>query len=262
MNKKTYSLVIILFLSLASYAQTDYFQGKKTYCDYPDNERIREIYPLGIQCLQRKGHLNMALRIFTDVIEIDSTFCDAYFWAGYTLRLSNKNKEAVAYYYMADSLAQHKSIEFKQNLATTSMLIGADSLARKKFKEMTKYFPNSPEGFYGVALTSTSLGDVDYGLTNIDIAINKYKSKNNDALYLKAILLTLNARHEEALDYYKKVKTYFKKDDYFNGNYALSLYEVATKNNDEAMMKLAKKHYKKVKHKDELTQELKQKFER
>jgi hypothetical protein len=32
----------------------------------------------------------------------------------------------------------------------------------------------SPEGFYGIALTSTMIGDVDNGLKNIDIAIEKY----------------------------------------------------------------------------------------
>ena len=53
----------------------------------------------------------------------------------------------------------------------------------------------------------------------------------------------------------------FKKDDNFNGNFALSLYEVAKKNKDEKMMKLAQKHYQKVKNKDELTEQMRNKFE-
>ena len=261
MKRTIITFLTLLFVILKSYSQTDYFQGKRTYCDYPDNERIREIYPLGIKAVQQNLYLGAALQIFTDVIKIDSTFCDAYFWAGYTLRLSNMNKEAVAMYYMADSLAQNKSIEFKQNLATASMLIGADSLARKKFKEITKYFPESPEGYYGIALTSTTIGDVDYGLENIEIAIQKYSSENKDGLFLKAVLLTLNARHEESLNYYEKVKSKFRKDDNFNGNYALSLYEVAKTKSDEKMMKLAQKHYKKVKNKKELTEQMRSKFE-
>ena len=259
--RKFLPIIFLLLVFSNTYSQTDYFQGKRTYCDYPENERIRKIYPLGIEAVQKNLYLGAALQIFTEVIKIDSTFCDAYFWAGYTFRLNNMNKEALTMYYMADSLAQNKSIEFKQNLATTSMLIGADSLARKKFKELTEYFPESPEGFYGVSLTSTVIGDVDYGLENINIAISKYKAENKDALFLKAVLLSLNARHEESLNYYEKVKGSFRKNDNFNGNYALSLYEIAKTNNDQKMMKLAQKHYKKVKNKSELTEQMRMKFE-
>ena len=166
---------------------------------------------------------------------------------------------------MADSLANNKSIEFKVNLATEGLRFGNEEgvkIARKKYDEITKFFPENPEGYYGVALTSTMIGDIENGLNNIDIAIEKYNSENVDALFLKAVLLTLNARHEESLNYYEKVKGTFKKDDNFNGNYALSLYEVAKANNDEKMMKLAQKHYKKVKNKNELTEQTRMKFEK
>ena len=164
-------------------------------------------------------------------------------------------------YYIADSLAQNKSIEFKQNLASTSMLIGADSLARRKFEEIKEYFPNSPEGFYGVALTSTKIGDVIYGLENINIAENKYNEPNEDAQLLKAILLTLNEKYSESISYYEKIKNKFSKLDHFNANYALSLYEIGSENKDEKSVKLAKKYYNKVRRKEELTEYIRSKFE-
>lgn len=259
--KKITLLIILTFTVVDLYSQTDYFQGKRTYCEFPKNERIKEIFPLGIKCIQNNLYLGTALEIFIDVIKIDPTFCDAYFWAGYTLRLHNMNKEAVAMYYIADSLAQNKSIEFKQNLAHASILIGDDSLARKKFEEIKEYFPQSPEGFYGVALTSTIIGDVDYGLENVNIAEKKYDHSNADTQLLKAILLTLNERYSESIPYYEKIRNKFKKLDHFNGNYALSLYEIGMKNNDEKTLKLARKYYNRVSNKDELTKYMRSKFE-
>ena len=238
------------------------FDFSSTTCTFPDNERAREIFPLGIECNQNNIYLGSVAEIMTEMIKIDSTFCDAYFWAGYAFRKSNMNKEAVAMYYMADSLAQNKSLDYKQNLATVSMIIGADDLARRKFEEIKQYFPNSPEGFYGIALTSTIIGDIDYGLENVNIAEKKYSQPNADTQLLKAILLTLNEKHEESLHYYEKIKNKFNKLDQFNGNYALSLFEIGTKNNDEKMLKLAQKHYNKVKNKDELTEYMRSKFEK
>jgi len=258
---KNLFLFLITFTFSNLYSQTDYFEGKRNYCELSENERIKEIFPLGIKCVQNRQYLGSAIEIFTDVIKIDATFCDAYFWAGYAFRLSNMNKEAVAMYYIADSLAQNKSIEFKQNLASTSMIIGADSLARRKFEEIKEYFPNSPEGFYGVALTSTKIGDVIYGLENINIAENKYNEPNEDAQLLKAILLTLNEKYSESISYYEKIENKFSKLDHFNGNYALSLYEIGSENKDEKSIKLAKKYYNKVRKKEELTEYIRSKFE-
>ena len=254
-------LIFCSSLNLFSQQNTsDYFLGNRTYCKKPDNERVNKIYPLGIKCIQQNLYLGSALEIFTDVIKIDSTFCDAYFWAGYTLRLSNMNKEAVVLYYAADSLAQNRSIEFKQNLATTSMLVGKFDLSRKKFKEMTEYFPENPEGFYGIGLTSLFIEDYVNGLENINIAEKKYTTPNRDCQSLKAVLLTLNKKYEESIPYFEKVESNFKKDDTFNGCYALSLKEVGTKNSDEKMIKKSKKYYEKVQNKNGLPEIVKKSF--
>ncbi|TGN26466.1 tetratricopeptide repeat protein [Empedobacter tilapiae] len=264
MKTKILFLFLICLITQIN-AQSDFtkkFDFNSTTCKFPDNERAKKIFPLGIECIQNDVYLGSVAEIMTEMIKIDSTFCDAYYWAGYALRKSEMNKEAVAMYYMADSLAQNKSLEYKQNLATTSMIIGADDLARKKFEEIKEHFPNSPEGFYGVALTSTIMGDVDYGLENVNIAEQKYNQQNANTQLLKAILLTLNEKYDESLPYYEKIKNKYTKLDHFNGNYALSLFEIGTKNNDEKMLKLAYKHYNKVKNKDELTEIMRNKFEK
>lgn len=264
MNTKIIIIFLICLFSQVN-AQSEFtkkFDFNSTTCKFPDSERAKQIFPLGIECIKKNIYMGSVAEIMTEMIKIDSTFCDAYFWAGYALRKSEMNKEAVAMYYMADSLAQNKSFEYKQNLATTSMIIGANDLARKKFEEIKEYFPNSPEGFYGIALTSTMIGDVDYGLENVNIAEKKYGQPNSDTQLLKAILFTLNGKHEDSLPHYEKVKNKFNKLDHFNGNYALSLYEVGTKNNDEKMQNLAQKHYNKVKNKNELTEYVRNKFKK
>lgn len=227
----------------------------------PANSEDKKLYQLGLDCIQQNLYIGAANKIFQDLIKKDSTFCDAYFFAGYTFRMSNMNKEAVIMYYMADSLAKNPSIEFKLNLATVSMHTGALKLSRKKYEEITKYFPHSPEGYYGIALTSTLIGDIEYGLKNINIAEDRHQEDYKDTQFLKAVLLTLNGKHEEAIPYFEKVKSKFSKHDHFNGNYALSLYEVGTAKNDEKMLKKARKHYDKVKDKEALTEHLRSKFE-
>ena len=262
MTKKILLLFVILFLNYNSFSQSDYFLGKRTYCDMPNQSDSRELYKLGIDCINQNLYIGGANQVFQKLIKQDSLFCDAYFFAGYTFRLSNMNKEAFAMYYMADSLSQNKSIEFKQNLAMMSVSIGNMRFARKKYLEMTKYFPTSPEGYYGIAITSPEIGDADFGLKNINIAEEKYVLENKDVQFIKAILLNLTGNYEDSIKYFEKVQSEFSKNDYFNGNYALSLYEIAIKSNDDKLLKKAKKHYNKVKDKSNLTDYIKSKFEK
>ncbi|MGH1519858.1 tetratricopeptide repeat protein [Chryseobacterium sp. JK1] len=255
------SVLLCLINISAQQNQTDYFLGNRTYCQKPDNERVNKIYPLGIRAVQQNKYLGAAFKIFAEVIEADNSFCDAYFWAAYTLRLSNTNLEdAVIFYHAADSLAQNRSIEFKQNLATLAMKTGRISFSRNKFKEMTQYFPASPEGYYGIALTSLFLEDYKNGLENIDIAEKKYNTPSKDCQSIKAILLTLNEKYEEAIPYFEKAESNFKKDDIFNGCYALSLKQVGIKNSDEKLMKKYKKYYEKVQNKTALPEAIKNSF--
>ncbi|WP_452220113.1 tetratricopeptide repeat protein [Lacinutrix salivirga] len=212
-----HTIILLFILSNTFLFSQNYFEGKRLYCKSENPEAIR-LFNIGIETLKlntslNKKYLKKTSEVFLAAYKEDTTFCDAMFFTGYTLRLLD-DKYAFAYYYVADSLANNKSIEFKTNLASEGLRSGIKKgleIARRKYSEIVEFFPDSPEGYYGIALTSTEIGDIENGLKNINLAINKYKSENKDALFLKAILLTLNTKHEESLSYYEKVKSEFKK---------------------------------------------------
>jgi len=263
---RTFYTIVTLFTFLNAFAQfsqqaqyDDYFLGRSFICENTDPE-IKKSMKLGIDCFRLKEYYGVATQIFLKVIKKDSTNCDAHFLAGYSLRLQNRLHEATIFYYIADSLSGNKSYVFKQNLAFTAMATGATTLARKKYTEMTQYFPDSPEGFYGIAATSLQVKDFDNGLKNADIALSKYKKEDKSALYIKGILLTITDKYVEALPYLEKAKGEFKKDDNFKAAYSVCLYKVGNENNDEKKLKEAGKIAKNFERKTEILPELLQKL--
>lgn len=263
---KVFHSLIALFIFCSSFAQLStqaqydaYFSGKNFVCDNSDPE-IKELMKLGLDCFQFESYYNAASNVFLKVIGKDSTNCDAYFLLGYSLRLQNKLNEATVFYYVADSLSGNKSYVFKQNLAFAAMAIGATDMARKKYTEMTQYFPESPEGYYGIALTSLELKDYDNGLKNADIAISKYESKDKGAFYVKGMLLTLKGNHDDALPYLEKVRRDFKKDDNFNAAYSICLYTLGSRDSDKKKLKEAGKIRALIEDKEKVIPELSEKL--
>lgn len=257
--------ILIILFSNFIYAQEQYFEGKQLYCP-TENKEAKKLFDAGIEILHANTSMNPKYLaknadIFAQAILKDTTFCDAYFFTGYLLNLLQQYRESFAFHKVADKKVGKPILLYKQNLAAISLKVDLYDEARKTYQEMVQYFPENPEGYYGIALTSTEIGDVDKGLENIIQAEMKYNTENKDVQFLKAILLNLNGKYEESIGYFEKVQSKFSKDDYFNGNYALSLYEVATISNDEKMLKKAKKHYDKIKDKSQLTDHIKSKFE-
>ena len=258
-------LILILFSNLI-YSQDKYFEGKELHCQ-TENKEAKRLFDAGIEILHINENLDpkyLAINadIFAKSILQDKTFCDSYFFTGYLLNLQYKYREAYAFYKMADTLSKKPIFIYKQNLAAICLKVEHVNEARRYYQEIVKFFPENKEGYYGIALTSTMIGDVDNGLENINIAEKYYGTKDKDTQFLKAILLTLNNNHSESLKYYENVESRFSKDDYFNGNYSLSIYEVATIGNDEKLLKKAKKYYGKVKDKSKLSEFIKSKFEK
>jgi len=261
---RTIYVCLLLLIASIAFAQ-DYFQGKNLVCPSNNAEAMRN-FNSGIKVL----HLNTSLapkylaansELFGRAIIADSTFCDAYFFAGYTLSLQKQYKEAFVFYYAADSMAQNKSLEFKVNLASTSLKVGLIDIARTKYNELIQYFPANAEGYYGYAVTSLMIGDVEDGLKNIDHAMGIYlenaRKPGDDSYYVKAVLLTLNRRYEESLDLFREVYSTYKKDDNYNLHYALSLLKVSDIKKDEKMKKEALKYYNKIKDKNNIPKEIK-----
>lgn len=244
------TLIVFLLMLAATASAQNYFSGQTHYCPMTDPEQ-KELWKTGFMALRYPEYWGPAAGIFSKIIEKDSTNCDAYFMTGYMLRITGKTKEALVYYYMADSLAQNRSLEFKQNLAAAALVYGNVKLARKKYEEMAKYFPSNPEGYYGVALTSTMIGDVDYGLKHMRSAFKIYEHNEayparDDAELLMGILLTQNELYEESLQYFSRVGSKLKKDDNFLVHYAYSLLKVSQAKSDEKMRQKALKYFDKV----------------
>ena len=264
--KKIIVLFLVLLFNLA-HAQ-DYFEGKRLYCKSENPEAIR-LFNIGIETLYLnrtldKKYLKMTSDVFFKAYKTDATFCDALFFTGYTLRLL-QDKNALACYYLADSLAKNKAIEFKSNLAAEALRFQSAEgikLARRKYNEIIQYFPASPEGYYGYAITSPEIGDVDKGLININIAIDKYYSNykeiKDDVYYIKGILLALNKRYEEGLEFLEKSAGSYKKDENYNIHYSLCLLKVSELKNDPKMKKKALKYYDKIEHKEQMPKEIKE----
>ncbi|TGD59808.1 tetratricopeptide repeat protein [Flavobacterium humi] len=254
---KYITVLFLLFVQLG-HAQVDYFNGNYTICPIPNDNKSKESFKLGIDCIKANLFIGGANKLFLDLIKKDSTFCDAYFFAGYTYRLSNMDKEALAYYYIADSLSNNKTLIFKQNVAFMASKRGSFKLARKKYNEMKQFFPESPEGFYGIASTSIYIGDTENGLKNLNIAIEKYKEsgiKLSEEIYLiKGILLTRNEKYTESIEAFERLGGKITKNDEYRTNYAFSLIKVGKANNDEKLIQKAKKIYEKIEDKTTLSE--------
>lgn len=259
-------ILVILIMSINSTFSQNYFEGKNLYCKSENPEAMKNFND-GIEILYLnksldKKYLKITSTIFFDAYKKDTTFCDALFFAGYTLRLLN-DKNALALYIAADS-SYNKSLEFKTNLAAECLRYGNEKtikIARKKYTEIIKLFPENPEGYYGFALTSPILGDYEKGLENVNIAVEKYKIINpklkDDVFYLKGILLSLNNKHNEALENLDKVYSSYKKDLNFKIYYSLSLLKVSQEKKDDKMKKKALSIYEKIEDKDQIPKEIK-----
>ncbi|WP_153395643.1 hypothetical protein [Chryseobacterium vaccae] len=89
-----------------------------------------------------------------------------------------------------------------------------------------------------------------------------FEIKNNELIIRKINCLFNQERekYEEAIPYFEKVESNFKKEDTFNGCYALCLKQIAIKTSDEKLMKKSKKYYEKVKNKAGLPEVIKNAF--
>ncbi|MFH7010670.1 tetratricopeptide repeat protein [Flavobacterium sp. FlaQc-52] len=262
--KKIFTTLLIISFNL-TFSQ-NYFEGKKLYCKSENTEAMK-LFNLGIETLYLnksldQKYLKITSNIFFKAYKTDTTFCDAIFFTGYTLSLLN-DKKAIACYIMADSLSKN-TLEFKINLASEGLRVGNEEslkIARKKYNELINLFPENPEGYYGFALTSPIFGDVDKGLENINIAIEKYKLLNlklkDEVIFLKGVLLSKNKKYDEGLEYLEKCYSTYKKDENFKIHYSLCLLKVSEIKNDQKMKQKAFKFYEQIENKEQIPEDIK-----
>ena len=217
---------------------TGFAQETPTHTDVPlscptDNQEINTLYDMGFSALEKPEYYNTAGRIFFQIIQLDKSLCDAYYYTGVSLTKQDKDDAAYTYLYYADSLATQPTLSFKIALAESALRIGNVGLARKKYEEIKSDFPNSPEGYYGLSLTATSIGDLVEGLVNTDRTLLKYKNaggltptREQEIYLIKAILLRMNTQYDKAIEYFEKSKEHFGATTDYLANYALTAYEL------------------------------------
>lgn len=229
---------IVWLIWLVGLGVTGFAQETPTYTDETlscptDNQEINTLYEMGFSALEKPEYYNTAGRIFFQIIQLDKSLCDAYYYTGVSLTKQDKDDAAYTYLYYADSLAIQPTLSFKIALAESALRIGNVGLARKKYEEIKSDFPNSPEGYYGLSLTATSIGDLVEGLVNTDRTLLKYKNaggltptREQEIYLIKAILLRMNTQYDKAIEYFEKSKEHFGTTTDYLANYALTAYEL------------------------------------
>lgn len=257
-------LLLLVLISGRIFSQ-GYFDGNELHCPSQNKEAMR-LFDGGIKIMHLNSNLSpkyLAANadVFARAILQDTLFCDAYFFAGYILNLQKQYPESFAFHKVADSLSPKPVLIYKQNLAAISMKVGLFKDARDSYQEMVKYFPESPEGYYGVAATSPMMGDYKVGLENIRKAESLYGSMHeNQVNYLKGILQALDGQYAEAKNTLDGVTGQYRRDLNFNIHYSLALLKLSEANNDEAMKKKAKKFYDKIDDKSDIPPNLRPEF--
>lgn len=230
---KIVGLIWLVGLGVTGFAQETPTHTDVTLSCPTDNQEINTLYDMGFSALEKPEYYNTAGRIFFQIIQLDKSLCDAYYYTGVSLTKQDKDDAAYTYLYYADSLATQPTLSFKIALAESALRIGNVGLARKKYEEIRSDFPNSPEGYYGLSLTATSIGDLVEGLVNTDRTLLKYKNaggltptREQEIYLIKAILLRMNTQYDKAIEYFEKSKEHFGTTTDYLANYALTAYEL------------------------------------
>ncbi len=254
-------IIYFLFLGiLNAQNQTESYIYESIKFECPtENDTIKALYKSAFEALNTPKYINTAGKIFFNILQIDKSLCDAYFFTGIALTQQEKHQAALSYYYYADSLATNNNSVFKEELAQAALRVNNVGLARKKYEEIIKYFPEDPDGYYGLGLTATTLGDSEEGLKNLEIAEQKYLSeqswtvqRKNEVWLMKAILLTMEERYKEAIDYFERCEDTFGELEDFNANLALSAYHLYQEKNDEQWKKRCLEALQKLQDKEKL----------
>lgn len=232
-----------------------------------ENQEILQLYKMGFSALEKEAYYNTAGRIFFQIIQMDKQLCDAYYYTGVSLTKQEKDDAAYTYLYYADSLATQPTLSFKVALAAGALRIGNVGLARKKYEEVKKNFPDSPEGYYGLSLTATSIGDVVEGLVNTDRTLLKYKqaggltpTREQEIYLIKAILLRMNTQYDKSIEFFDKCKEHFGTTTEYLANYALTTYALYQQTKEEQWKQASQQALLQIRDKTTLNDDFFQQF--
>lgn len=267
-NNKIFKVLILLLLiivcNISLYGQTEgtkySYRDLELSCETNSTE-IDKLFEAGLEALNSPKYYNVAGKIFFNIIERDKTLCDAYFFTGVALTKQDKHEAAVTYYYYADSLASKSNSIFKEELAEAALRVNNIGLARKKYEELVSDFPDDPDGYYGIGLTATTLGDIANGLQKLSIAEELYIRENawteqrQQQVYLmKGILFISDTQYKMGLEYLDKCFDAFHDLDDYNANYALACLELFKETKEKNYKLKSSEAFNRIKDKDKLNE--------
>lgn len=264
-------LIILCFLVQTTYAQNiakEYtFETLELSCPTDDTD-VLELFKTGLKALNSPKYYNIAGKVFFSIIQRDKTLCDAYFFTGVSLTKQDKHEAAVSYYYYADSLSSKSNSEFKEELAEAALRVNNIGLARKKYEELVKDFPNDPDGYYGIGLTATTIGDIANGLQKLSIAEELYIAENTwttqreqEVYLMKGILFITDTQYIAGLEYLDKCFDTFHTLDDYNANYALACLELSKDSKEEKYKQKVIEALSRIKDKDKLNEAFLKRFQ-
>ncbi|MTG96981.1 MULTISPECIES: tetratricopeptide repeat protein [Myroides] len=231
------------------------------------DEYLKQLYKVGIKSLNNDEHVNLAGKIFFQIIEKDKALCDAYYFTGVSLTKQDKHKAALTYYFYADSLSSSPNLKFKEELAEAALRVSSVGLARKEYENIVEKFPNSPIGFYGIGLTATSLGDYERGIECLELAEQKFvqinsltEKRKSEVLLMKGILYTQLKQYEEAVVSFEGCEDMFGQLLDYLANYAWSTYNLYLQTHDVKWEEKCKATLSKLRKLPTITQEFLDKF--
>lgn len=235
----SFCLIWFSFESVAQNTAKKYDFDKVKFECPPSTQEIKDLYTTGFAALKSGENTDIAGKIFLNITTKDESMCDAYFWIGVCLTEMKKEKNAVLYYYYADSLSVKSNLIFKRELAEAGIRTGLLGLADQKYNELIQDFPNEVEGYIGLGVVATSNGNIKDGLDNLAIAERKLNNtsplsqKQRDQIELMyGILYVQQEDFLKAITHLDNCKKAFWELDDWNANYAWTAYNLYMQNKE------------------------------
>ena len=240
-------IFFILITSVLTQAQE---LPKQIYCKSSSQKAVN-LFLEGKRSLSN-GQIDVAQKFFYNIVQEDSTFCDAQFYLGYTYQLQDEWELAANYYVTAYQL--NNSVPFYiQNLGQTLIVLGYHKKACEIFMRLVEIDPENPEGYYGIAMSAEALDHNNSAMKYLEKAMELYLNKNKrikpEISLLLGILLAKRKKYDQAIETLEKNYKEFEKQDRINFYLGMSYYYYDGTNEEylKDKQKKARKYLEKAK---------------
>ena len=150
-----------------------------------------------------------AIKLYKKAIKEDPNFVEAYDNAGLCYRRLGDFKNAKKYYKKSIELYPEGNMAH-MNLGVVYNIEKNYTAAIAEYKEIQKYSPNDPEGYYGTIQPYLYLNQADKAVESATKALELYQAMNSphttEAMYLLGMSYYYNDEDENAKIYLKQAQ--------------------------------------------------------